>query len=226
MNKKILLVLTSILICILIFGCTDRNVSESNDGEESSRQVNEEKNDQSQENQIEITEDEGTENNEESKSVNEENPEIKEGIFVGDRAPDFTILDREGNEISLSNFKGKPIFLNFWASWCPPCVEEMPYIQNIYNTYKDKDVVVLAINVTAAEKNGEKDTNEFLEKNNYTFPVLLDIEGEAASTYGIRYFPTSYFIDENGIIVNTVVGGMTKEKITDNIEMTIKQGEY
>ncbi len=117
---------------------------------------------------------------------------------------------------------GKVVFLNFWTSWCPACIDEMPYIQKVYEKYKDSDVVVLTVNITAAEKNGIKDTNTFLEKNNYTFPVLLDTEGEVVKKYRISGIPTTYIIDKDGIIVNLVTGPMNDETMIKQIQAAQK----
>jgi peroxiredoxin len=171
-----------------------------------------------------VQEEKSKENKEENLNNKEENveEEIQEGIFPGDKAFDFTLLDREGNEISLSKLKGKVVFLNFWTSWCPACIDEMPYIQKVYEKYKDSDVVVLTVNITAAEKNGIKDTNTFLEKNNYTFPVLLDTEGEVVKKYRISGIPTTYIIDKDGIIVNLVTGPMNDETMIKQIQAAQK----
>ncbi len=215
MKKKLMLILTGIMIMIIAIGCTNENITNENvkdidEGNDKEVIVEENANDEV------ALDNEG----DEEKDMQDE--EIEEGIFIGDRAFDFTLNDREGNEISLSQFEGKAVFVNFWASWCPPCVEEMPAIQSVYEKYKDKDVVVLAVNVTVVEENGVEDTNKFLEEGEYTLPVLLDTKGSAATKYGIRYFPTSYFINKDRIIVDAYVGGMTEEMMIERIEKALE----
>lgn len=120
---------------------------------------------------------------------------------------DFEAVDFEGNKVKLSDYKGKIIFLNFWATWCPPCREEMPLMQEIYNEYKDQDVIILAVNPTSVELRGgndsekaEKQAKEFIQDSGYTFPVLLDKEDKAWGIYQQRGIPTNYVIDKQGII--------------------------
>jgi len=120
---------------------------------------------------------------------------------------DFEAVGLDGNIIKLSDYKGKIIFLNFWATWCPPCIEEMPFLQEIYDEYKDQDVIILAVNSTSVELRGgtdsqkaESQTRKFIKEKGYTFPVLLDKEDEAWSIYMQRGIPTNYIIDKKGII--------------------------
>lgn len=129
------------------------------------------------------------------------------------KAEDFTLVDLEGNKVSLSDFKGKKIFLNFWATWCPPCKAEMPEIEKVYQETKDSDLVILAVEI------GEPldKVKTFINKNNYNFKVLLDLDQSVATTYGILAIPTSYFIDEEGNVVSKRVGGMNYEEMKEYI---------
>lgn len=131
-----------------------------------------------------------------------------------EKAEDFTLLDLEGNKVSLSDYKGKKIFLNFWATWCPPCKAEMPNIEKVYQDTKDSDLVILAVEI------GEplETVKSFIDKNEYNFNVLLDIDQSVASSYNISSIPTSYFIDEEGYIIAKRVGGMNKDQMMDYIE--------
>ncbi len=133
------------------------------------------------------------------------NSEIK--ASKGYLAPNFTISDVDGNKVSLSEFKGKPVFINFWASWCPPCKEEMPFIEEAYKKHKDQ-ITFLMINVI--ETDTISDLQAFMNENQFTFPVQLDKKNLVTDLYQVYGFPTSYFINKNGIITDKVAGGMSK----------------
>lgn len=137
---------------------------------------------------------------------------------VGFRAPDFTLTDLEGDQVSLSDFRGERIvFVNFWASWCPPCRAEMPYIQEIYEEGRDQ-VKVLAVNL----KESEEKVNKFMQKNGYEFTALLDNDGEVANTYLVRGIPKTVVIDKNGVIKGKHVGSMNKEQMNKLINKAIQ----
>lgn len=203
--KKVFSLLVVVLLSVsLISGCVNKGNVETDKLETTNK---EEKNI--------VKNQEKDENN---KGEPKEDAEIKEGIFSGNKAYDFALLDKEGNEISLSSLKGKVVFLNFWASWCGPCRMEMPHMQKVYEEYKDKDVVILAVNITASEKNGIEGVNSFLQENKYTFPVLYDKDGTVAEKYRISAIPTTYIINKDGIIVNLVRQSMSEEMIKQQIE--------
>ncbi|MEM5948499.1 TlpA disulfide reductase family protein [Spirochaetia bacterium 38H-sp] len=118
------------------------------------------------------------------------------------KAPDFIVKALDGKDVSLSDYEGKVVFLNFWATWCPPCRMEMPWIETMVQKIKGHDVVFLAINVQE-----DKDTvKAFIEENNYTFPVLLDTSGTVSGIYGVSGIPTTYFIDKKGMVRGRLVG--------------------
>jgi peroxiredoxin len=121
---------------------------------------------------------------------------------IGKPAPEFQLPTLDGQPVSLSDLKGKPVLINFWASWCRPCCEEMPYLQQIYDEWQGKGLVLLAINI------GETPSQvaEFMQSQGLSLPVLLDTEGKVAEQYGIRGIPTSFFIDKDGIIKEMRVG--------------------
>jgi len=112
------------------------------------------------------------------------------------------ILSR-GNA-SLANYKGKVIILNFWATWCPPCRAEMPSMELLYQRYKDAGLEILAVNV----RERASSVFQFIRSNNYTFPVLLDNDGNVSSAYGIEAFPTSFIIDRRGKIIGRLIGSI------------------
>ena len=136
------------------------------------------------------------------------------------KAPDFNLKDQYGVTHSLENYKGKVIFLNFWATWCPPCKKEMPDIENIYKEYGEnkKDVVILGVN---SEK--ENEVKKFLKDKGYTFPTVIDENSEVMRKYFIQAFPTSFVIDKEGNVYGYVMGGLTKEQIKQVIEEVLKK---
>lgn len=124
------------------------------------------------------------------------------GAAVGDRAPDFQLQDLEGNEVSLSSLRGSPILLNFWATWCPPCRLEMPFIQEVYQEWTDKGLVILAIDMGESAAT----VRDFMQNNNYTIPVLLDTRRVVSQKYNVTAIPTTFFIDRNGVIQDKLIG--------------------
>ena len=130
-------------------------------------------------------------------------------------APDFTMLDWEGNEVTLSQFVGKPIVLNFWASWCGPCKSEMPDFDAAYQEYGE-DIQFLMVNVTGGRETLET-AKAFIEKSGYSFPVYFDINNEGAYQYGASSIPLTYFIDANGNLVTYGRGALTAELLEKGI---------
>lgn len=124
------------------------------------------------------------------------------GAAVGDRAPDFQLQDLEGNEVSLSSLRGSPILLNFWATWCPTCRLEMPFIQEVYQEWTDKGLVILAIDMGESAAT----VRDFMQNNNYTIPVLLDTRRVVSQKYNVTAIPTTFFIDRNGVIQDKLIG--------------------
>lgn len=142
---------------------------------------------------------------------------LKQGLEIGKQAPDITLVSTTGERVSLSNFKGKKVIVNFWATWCPPCREEMPELQAFYEK-KSNSAVLLAVNYTVSERtNGEEKVRKYIKEEGFTFPVLLDSSSIAVNTYQVISLPTSYFIDTTGIIRQKYIGMMT----TSFIEQTL-----
>ncbi|WP_258881082.1 TlpA family protein disulfide reductase [Clostridium tagluense] len=128
-------------------------------------------------------------------------------------ALNFKLKDLNGKDVALSDFKGKKVFLNFWASWCGPCKAEMPTIEKLYQQTKDSDLVILTINI-GEDKSTAK---SFIDNNKYNFTVLVDSNQNVAAQYNISALPTSFFIDKEGNIVSTIKGGLTLEEMKNNI---------
>ena len=133
-------------------------------------------------------------------------------------APDFTVYDLEGNEVHLTDFFGKPIIVNFWASWCGPCKMEMPDFDAAYNTYKD-DIVFLMVNMTDGSRETVEVASQFIADSGYTFPVYYDTQYSAAITYSVASLPTSYFLNSQGELVAHAKGAIDAETLQRGIDM-------
>ncbi len=131
------------------------------------------------------------------------------GVDVGNIAPDFTLADLTGEQVSLSDFSGKHVFLNFWATWCKFCDQEMPDLQKLY--IENDDMAVLAVNIM--EKNGE--VSDYVTNNGLEFPVVLDENGSIGTKFMVSGMPTTYFIDKEGMILGYYPGMMTYEQMDD-----------
>jgi peroxiredoxin len=139
----------------------------------------------------------------------------KEIVSVGDQAPNFVLTDLEGNEVMLSDLKGKGVFLNFWGTWCKPCEREMPYMQNQYQVFKDQGVEILAVNIQETNVAVER----FINRHGLTFPILLDKNDQVRQAYGIVPLPTTILIDENGKILKKDSGQLTEARVKEYMEM-------
>lgn len=136
-------------------------------------------------------------------------------------APDFMFIDSDGNERYLSEFFGKPIILNFWASWCGPCRREMPYFEEAYKEYADS-ITFLIVNLTDGSRETEKTADSFIEEEGFSFPIGYDMEGQGTEAYSIYYIPDTYFIDSDGNIVSYVEGSISKENLEENIALIME----
>ena len=133
-------------------------------------------------------------------------------------APDFTVVDWDGEEVSLSDFREKPVVLNFWASWCGPCQIEMPHFQEAYDAY-GQDIHFLMVNLTDGSRETLDTAKQFLEDSGYTFPVYFDPAYEGAIAYGVMSIPVTYFIDADGNAVAYANTSLSAEVLQMGIDM-------
>lgn len=137
--------------------------------------------------------------------------------IVGRLAPDFTLKTLDGQTVTLSELRGRPVLINFWASWCGPCRLEMPHLVATYEKHKDQGFVILGIDMTFSDS--VSDVEAFVKKFGVAFPILLDETGEVTNElYKVQGTPTSYFINREGVITYRHVGAMTDEFIAKRLE--------
>ncbi len=136
-------------------------------------------------------------------------------------APDFTVVDAEGNEVKLSDFLGQPVVLNFWASWCFPCLAELVHFDKKYQEYGDQ-IQFLMVNCTTYDTKEEADA--VINNRGYVFPVFYDIQGSGASAYQVSSIPVTYFIDAEGYIMKKYVGSMAEKDLQWYIDKLLAGG--
>jgi peroxiredoxin len=140
---------------------------------------------------------------------------------VGMQAEDFSLTDLEGKEQSLSQYRGKIVLLNFWATWCKPCTTEMPAMQTMYDKLRDKGFVVLAVN----ELEDDARVREHIKQYGHTFPVLMDHDNKVANQFGVVGLPVSVFIDQDGRVQEYIKGGLLTEQRIDETVARIQKKE-
>ncbi len=150
-----------------------------------------------------------------------ENGENEKEEFM---APDFTVYDNEGNAVKLSDLKGKPVVLNFWASWCPPCKSEMPDFNEKYLELGE-DVHFMMVNLTDGYQETKASAEKFLATTDYTFPVYFDTDLDGTYTYGISSVPQTFFIDENGVLVTMAQGAISGDILQKGIDYIYEKSE-
>jgi len=139
-------------------------------------------------------------------------------VHPGEPAPDFQLQSLDGGSVSLSELRGSPVMLNFWATWCPPCRSEMPYLQQIYEEWSGKGLILLAIDIGESPAK----VRQFMQSNNLSLPVLLDIREVVTREYNVIAYPTTFFIDKDGIIQEKVIGAFpTKDAIEKHLSKII-----
>lgn len=136
-------------------------------------------------------------------------------------APDFTFYDQEGDSHTLSEFQGKPVILNFWATWCGFCKREMPLLQSAYDTYADQLHIVMMDCADGRQEKVEA-AAAYLQQQGYTFPAYYDTSMSGTRAYGIMGIPATFFIDEDGNLVNQILGMLTEESLQHNIDALLE----
>ncbi|MBP1988933.1 thiol-disulfide oxidoreductase ResA [Paenibacillus eucommiae] len=138
---------------------------------------------------------------------------------VGDKAPDFTLLDLNGQPHNLSDFKGKNILINFWGTFCKPCKDEMPALQRQYEKWNEQGVVFLAVNMDTSEIT----VQSFMDQYNLNLPVLLDSKEQVRKNYGVMDYPSTFFIGKDGKIVIKKIGEMKETYIQETIQALVSK---
>ena len=129
--------------------------------------------------------------------------------LVGKKAPSFVAPKVGGQLVSLENYKNKPLVLNFWASWCPPCRDETPGMERIWRKYEDQGVVILGINV----QDGEKEAERYISEFGVTFSNALDLDGSITVDYGVTGLPVTFFIDNDSVVKGRWVGSISEDRL-------------
>jgi len=136
-------------------------------------------------------------------------------------APDFTVYNENGEEVKLSSFKGKPVVVNFWATWGGVCENEFPAFENVYKSYGDK-VDFVMVNLTDDYETTDK-AKSFIEERGYTFPIYYDKDADAAKQYAVSAIPVTVFVDKDGGLLEHRIGGLNESMLVDYIEMLLEE---
>lgn len=135
-------------------------------------------------------------------------------LAVGDQAPDFQLVDMDGNVQRLSDYEGQGVFLNFWGTWCKPCAKEMPYIDKQYQVFKDQGVQTIAVNIAESDFK----VNSYTKQYGMTFPVVIDRQKNVMEKYNIGPLPTTFLVDPDGKIIRIIQGEMTEQDVANFME--------
>ena len=210
----IILIVSGILMMVNGFGSISKHFNTSQNSKiESKQEENKRENSTDKE--------ENSDGNDSQKDSNNDNNDKGSNDEDRIKSIDFTLTDQYGKTHKLSDYEGKVVFLNFWATWCPPCKEEMPYIEQLYKDYNknNDDVVILGVASPNLGREGSREhVVNFLKDQGYTFPVVLDEDGALAYQYGINAFPTTFIIDKEGYVTQYIPGAMDKATRASFIE--------
>ena len=210
----IILIVSGILMMVNGFGSISKHFNTSQNSKiESKQEENKRENSTDKE--------ENSDGNDSQKDSNNDNNDKGSNDEDRIKSIDFTLTDQYGKTHKLSDYEGKVVFLNFWATWCPPCKEEMPYIEQLYKDYNknNDDVVILGVASPNLGREGSREhVVNFLKEQGYTFPVVLDEDGALAYQYGINAFPTTFIIDKERYVTQYIPGAMDKATMASFIE--------
>ncbi len=216
-NKKMLIIISVALIAVIAVAALLYNIFAKSSDNKSTKlhAFGSEKNTKTESIENSKTENEKVDENNAQTDAEKSEQSDKIGM---EYAPDFTVEDLSGKKHKLSDFRGKPVILNFWASWCGPCKMEMPDFEELYNEYGDK-IHFLMVNMTDGYQETKEKATAHIDSEGYTFPVYYDTNMEAAYAYGVSSIPATYFIDSEGYPVVYGVGALDKETLLTGIEM-------
>ena len=141
-----------------------------------------------------------------------------------DTAPDFTVYDEEGAPVSLSDFAGTPVVVNFWATWCPPCLGELPAFDAAYKAYGE-DIQFLMVDLTDGSRETKEAVRDFLGETGYTFPVFYDTDYSGAMAYGVRSIPMTVLVRADGTILGGQIGAVSESALTAGLEALMENKE-
>ena len=164
------------------------------------------------------TDSEDTEDSHTEDSHTDSSENTDSGETTVETAPDFTMTNASGEEVKLSDFFGKPVVLNFWASWCGPCKSEMPHFEDAYQKYGE-DINFVIVNLTDGARETVETASDFIEEQGYTFPLYFDTNTEGAVTYGTYSIPVTYFIGADGVPVAQANGALDAETLQKGLDM-------
>jgi cytochrome c biogenesis protein CcmG, thiol:disulfide interchange protein DsbE len=133
---------------------------------------------------------------------------------LGSSAPEFALQRVDGATVRLADYKGQPVFVNFWATWCVPCREEMPLMQQVYEQYHDDGLVILAVDM----EEDAATVQRWIEQGGFTFTFLLDTDGEVLKRYNVTAAPTSYFVSPDGMIRDLKLGALSRDEMRAKVE--------
>jgi len=154
-----------------------------------------------------------------SDDLTDENIDTESGLEKNELAPDFELTTLTGETVRLTDYRGKKVILNFWATWCPPCKVEMPFMESYYGKYKESEnVEILAVNMTNMERGRSETVQGFVDEHKLTFPILMDEDGGVTELYKVLAYPTTFIINADGVITDRGNWSLDEEVIKELVD--------